>query len=91
MPSAGWSDKALEPTALTLIASSVLASYATGSVSGGATNLGGLIGVAQAPTSTYAGPSFTDSYWDTERSSRSIGVGSDDEDARTARSTAARQ
>ena len=65
----------------TLTASSVLASYATGSVSGGATNLGGLIGLAQAPTSTYAGPSFTDSYWDTERSSESIGVGSDDADA----------
>ena len=62
-------------------ASSVLASYATGSVSGGAANLGGLIGVAQAPTGTYPSPSFTDSYWDTERSSRSIGVGSDDVDA----------
>ena len=62
-------------------ASSVLASYATGSVSGGATNLGGLIGVAQAPTGTFLSPSFTDSYWDTERSSQSIGVGSDDEDA----------
>ena len=64
-------------------ASSVLASYATGSVSGdaSATNLGGLIGVAQAPTGTFPSPSFTDSYWDTERSSRSIGVGSDDEDA----------
>ena len=62
-------------------ASSVLASYATGSVSGGATNLGGLIGVAQAPTGTFLSPSFTDSYWDTERSSRSIGVGSDDVDA----------
>ena len=65
-------------------ASSVLASYATGSVSGGATatnHLGGLIGVAQAPTGTFSSPSFTDSYWDTERSSRSIGVGSDDVDA----------
>ena len=62
-------------------ASSVLASYATGSVSGGAANLGGLIGVAQAPSGTYPSPSFTDSYWDTERSSQSIGVGSDDEDA----------
>ena len=62
-------------------ASSVLASYATGSVSGGATNSGGLIGVAQAPSGTRPGPSFTDSYWDTERSSRSIGVGSDDADA----------
>ena len=60
--------------------SSVLASYATGSVSGDATatNLGGLIGVANASTGR---SSFTDSYWDTERSSRSIGVGSDDEDA----------
>ena len=62
-------------------ASSVLASYATGSVSGDATNLGGLIGAAQAPTGAYSSPSFTDSYWDTERSSRSIGVGSDDVDA----------
>ena len=62
-------------------ASSVLASYATGSVSGGAANLGGLIGVAQAPSGTYPSPSFTDSYWDTERSSQSIGVGSDDVDA----------
>ena len=62
-------------------AGSVLASYATGSVSGGATNSGGLIGVAQAPSGTRPGPSFTDSYWDTERSSRSIGVGSDDVDA----------
>ena len=64
-------------------ASSVVASYATGSVSGDATatNLGGLIGVAQAPTGTFSSPSFTDSYWDTERSSRSIGVGSDDVDA----------
>ena len=64
-------------------ASSVLASYATGSVSGDATatNLGGLIGVAQTPTGTFSSPSFTDSYWDTERSGRSIGVGSDDADA----------
>ena len=62
-------------------AGSVLASYATGSVSGGATNSGGLIGVAQAPSGTRPGPSFTDSYWDTERSSQSVGVGSDDEDA----------
>ena len=62
--------------------SSVLASYATGSVSGSATNLGGLIGVAHTPTALSTGSSsFTDSYWDTERSSRSIGVGSDDEDA----------
>ena len=61
-------------------ASSVLASYATGSVSGGATNSGGLIGVAQAPSGTYSSPSFTDSYWDTERSGQSIGVGSDDAD-----------
>ena len=61
-------------------AGSVLASYATGSVSGGATKSGGLIGVAQAPSGSRPGPSFTDSYWDTERSSQSIGVGSDDED-----------
>ena len=62
-------------------ASSVLASYATGSVSGGVTNLGGLIGLAQTPTGVRPSPSFTDSYWDTERSGRSVGVGSDDEDA----------
>ena len=64
-------------------ASSVVASYATGSVSGdsSATNVGGLIGRAETPTGTYPSPTFTDSYWDTERSSRSIGVGSDDEDA----------
>ena len=65
----------------TATASSVLASYATGSVSGGATNLGGLIGLAQTPTGARPSPSFTDSYWDTERSGRSVGVGSDDEDA----------
>ena len=62
-------------------ASSVVASYATGSVSGDPTNLGGLIGRAETPTGTFASPTFTDSYWDTERSSRSIGVGSDDVDA----------
>ena len=62
-------------------ASSVLASYATGSVSGDVTNLGGLIGLAQTPTGVRPSPSFTDSYWDTERSGRSVGVGSDDEDA----------
>ena len=40
-----------------------------------------MIGRAETPTGTFSSPSFTDSYWDTERSSRSIGVGSDDVDA----------
>ena len=56
--------------------STVRASYAAGSVSGDAGHVGGLTGVARAPAG--GGSSFTNSYWDTERSSRSIGVGSDD-------------
>ena len=63
-------------------ASSVLASYATGSVERRPqVNLGGLVGLAETPNGPFASPTFTDSYWDTERSSRSIGVGSDDVDA----------
>ena len=61
--------------------SSVLASYAAGSVSGAATNIGGLAGTAEGPLTTYLAATFTNSYWDTERSGRSIGAGSDDEDA----------
>ena len=61
-----------------LTPSSVLASYAAGSVSGSGANLGGLIGRAETPTGMFASPTFTNSYWDTERSGRSVGVGSDD-------------
>ena len=64
-----------------LTPSSVLASYAAGSVSGSGARLGGLIGQAETPTGMFASPTFTNSYWDTERSGRSVGVGSDDEDA----------
>ena len=59
--------------------STVRASYAAGSVIGDAGYVGGLTGVARAPAGD--GSSFTDSYWDTERSGRSVGVGTDDEDA----------
>ena len=55
--------------------STVRASYAAGSVIGDAGHVGGLTGVARAPA---GGSSFTNSYWDTERSGRSVGVGSDD-------------
>ena len=59
--------------------STVRASYAAGSVSGDAGyNVGGLTGVARAPV---GGSSYTNNYWDTERSDRSVGVGSDDADA----------
>ena len=58
-------------------ASTVRASYAAGSVTGGTFQyVGGLTGVANAPSGS--GSSYTDSYWDTERSGRSVGVGSDD-------------
>ena len=57
----------------------VRASYAAGSVIGDAGYVGGLTGVARAPAGD--GSSFTNSYWDTERSDRSVGVGSDDADA----------
>ena len=56
--------------------STVCDSYAAGSVIGDAGHVGGLTGVARAPAGD--GSSFTDSYWDTERSDRSVGVGSDD-------------
>ena len=56
--------------------STVRASYAAGSVIGDAGYVGGLTGVARAPAGD--GSSFTNSYWDTERSDRSVGVGSDD-------------
>ena len=61
----------------------MLASYATGSVSGSATNLGGLIGVAHTPTSTYPPAARASPIATGTRSDRaeSIGVGSDDEDA----------
>ena len=58
--------------------STVRASYAAGSVIGDAGHVGGLTGRARAPA---GGSSFTNSYWDTERSGRSVGVGSDDADA----------
>ena len=56
--------------------STVRASYAAGSVIGDAGYVGGLTGVARAPAGD--GSSYTNSYWDTERSGRSVGVGSDD-------------
>ena len=56
--------------------STVCDSYAAGSVIGDAGHVGGLTGVARAPAGD--GSSFTNSYWDTERSDRSVGVGSDD-------------
>ena len=55
-------------------ASTVIASYATGKVTG-ASFLGGLLGYDQG-TSTI----FTDSYWDTETSGKAVGVGNDDAD-----------
>ena len=58
--------------------STVRASYAAGSVIGDAGSVGGLTGVARPPA---GGSSYTNSYWDTERSGRSVGVGSDDADA----------
>ena len=62
-------------------ASSVTASYATGAVSGSGTNIGGFAGVAQTATETADNASFTNSYWDTDTSGKSIGVASDDADA----------
>ena len=57
-----------------LAGGSITASYATGAVSGSGANIGGLVGlVSDLPT-------IADSYWDTEASGRSIGVGSDDTD-----------
>ncbi len=57
----------------------VVISYATGAVSKGlntGTNFGGLIG----DNSNTANNAFIDSYWDTESSGLSVGVGSDDTD-----------
>ena len=59
--------------------STVRASYAAGSVIGDAGYVGGLTGVARAPAGD--GSSFTNSYWDTERSGRLVGVGTDDADS----------
>ena len=60
--------------------STVQASYSTGRVRGSSTTdfLGGLVGLARRGTPV---ASFTDSYWDTATSGRTLGVGSDDEDA----------
>ncbi len=61
-------------------AGTVITSYATGTVSASATGqrkyVGGLVGINQNSNSG----AFTDSYWDTETSGLSVGVGSDDTD-----------
>ena len=69
-------------TPFTYSASSVEASYSTGSVSGDSTHiLGGLAGNAERDTTTPSdSASFTNSYWDTGTSGQTLGVGSDDED-----------
>ena len=54
----------------------VIISYATGTVSAGSANAGGLIG----NNGNTASDAFIDSYWDTETSGLSVGVGSDDTD-----------
>ena len=58
--------------------STVRASYATGTVIG-SENIGGLVGV-NIPGTTFTDPTgtITDSYWDTVKSGRAVGVGSDD-------------
>ena len=63
-------------------ASSVEASYSTGSVSGDSTHiLGSLAGNAERNTTMPSdSASFTNSYWDTGTSGQTLGVGSDDED-----------
>ena len=61
-------------------ASSTAASYASGAVGGTGTNIGGFAGVAETATDAADNASFTNSYWDTDTSGKSIGVASDDTD-----------
>ena len=62
--------------------SNVQASYSTGSVSGTSMHLrGGLAGAAErSPSRPERDAVFTNSYWDTDTSGRTLGVASDDED-----------
>ena len=61
--------------------SSVEASYSTGAVSGSSTHVvGGLAGAAGRATAPANNATFTNSYWDTDTSGRTLGAGSDDED-----------
>ena len=61
--------------------SNVQASYSTGSVSGRLGHLaGGLAGLAHRATLPADSASFTNSYWDTQTSGQTLGVGSDDTD-----------
>ena len=61
--------------------SNTTASYATGAVGGTGTNIGGFAGVAETATDAALNASFTNNYWDTGTSGRSIGVASDDTDS----------
>ena len=63
----------------THLASDTTASYAIGSVGGTGTNIGGFAGVAQKAADV-DDASFTNNYWDTQTSGKSIGVASDDAD-----------
>ena len=62
--------------------SNVIASYAAGRVSGpSGYDLGGLAGAAERDALMPANSAvFTNSYWDTQTSGQTLGVGSDDED-----------
>ena len=72
----GFASKLLVSTA-----SSVRASYSTGSVSGSSNHIvGGLAGTAQREVPASDSAVFTNSYWDTETPGPTFGVGSDDED-----------
>ena len=62
-------------------ASRVTTSYSAGRVSGpSGYDLGGLVGAAERATSPGDSATFTVSYWDTQTSGPTFGVGSDDED-----------
>ncbi len=64
------------------VPSSVRASYATGAVAGSAATTGGLVGIAEPAYldggDERAAPRFASSYWDTQRSTQSVGIGSQD-------------